>query len=142
MAGTDDNRDYSNRPETSIEPDRSTRGKTELADERTELANHRTLLANERTFSAWIRTGIALIGGGLTVAELLDGANDVLPKIIGIILIIMGAAVCVMALWRYNSVSRILGKKGVRVTPKLVTFILVGGLLLVTLLVLVFILIE
>lgn len=136
------NKDYSTCTEVSVEPDRLTEKRTELADERTELAKHRTLLANERTFSAWIRTGLALIGVGLTIAELLEGKNDILPEIIGIILVIMGAAVCVMALWRYSSITSILGEKGIPVIPKLVAFILVVGLLLVTLLVLAFILIE
>ena len=33
--------------------------------------DYRFSLANERTFLAWIRTGLALIGGGLAVAQFL-----------------------------------------------------------------------
>lgn len=115
--------------------------RTYLANERTDWAEHRTLLANERTFSAWIRTGLAAMGGGLAIAELLKGDDGILPKAIGIILVIMGAAICVMALWRYNNITDVLGKKGLPVISKMVAFILVGGLLLVTSLVLVLILI-
>jgi putative membrane protein len=34
--------------------------------------DYRFSLANERTFLAWLRTGLALIGGGLAVAQFLS----------------------------------------------------------------------
>ena len=61
--------------------------------------------------------------------------------LLGIILVIMGAAVCVVALWRYNHITDILEGRGTPVIPKLVAYILVSGLLLVTFLVLLIILI-
>ena len=38
-----------------------------------ETPDYRFSLANERTFLAWIRTALALVGGGLAVAQFLDG---------------------------------------------------------------------
>ena len=73
-------------------------------------------LDNERTFLAWVRTNIALIGLGFVVARLSPalgavGATNVsriatktLPA--GIVLVIFGALVTVLAAWRYDRVNR------------------------------------
>lgn len=37
-----------------------------------ETPDYRFSLANERTFLAWVRTALALVGGGLAVAQFLD----------------------------------------------------------------------
>ena len=50
--------------------------------------DYRFSLANERTFLAWLRTGLALVGGGLAVAQFLPG--DLLPVVLGVILLIPG----------------------------------------------------
>ncbi|HET6679760.1 MAG TPA: DUF202 domain-containing protein [Gemmatimonadaceae bacterium] len=39
-----------------------------------QLAYDRTFLANERTYAAWLRTGLAIAGGGIVVARLIDDA--------------------------------------------------------------------
>jgi putative membrane protein len=113
--------------------------RTQEAEQRTEWAKHRTLLANERNFSAWIRTGFAAIGGGLAVAQFLDGGESPIARIVGIILIAVGVAVCSLALWRYNQISDVLRAEGLRVTPPWVVYLIVGGLIIAALLMLVLI---
>jgi putative membrane protein len=58
--------------------------------------DYRFSLANERTFLAWLRTGLALVGGGLAVAQFLPG--DRLPRVLGIVLLAIGAIVAVRAI--------------------------------------------
>jgi putative membrane protein len=113
--------------------------RTQEAEQRTEWAKHRTLLANERNFSAWIRTGFAAIGGGLAVAQFLDGGESPIARIVGIILIAVGVAVCSLALWRYSQISDVLRAEGLRVTPPWVVYLIVGGLITAALLMLVLI---
>lgn len=115
--------------------------RTELALERTKWAERRTLLANERTFSAWLRTGLASIGGGLAVARLLgaEGISELLARFVGIILVIAGAAVAVLALWRFTKVSQILERENLPVLPAWVAWLLVGSLVGASVLVLVII---
>jgi putative membrane protein len=64
-----------------------------------------TILANERTFSAWLRTGIASELGGLAVSRLL--ILDLVyyrwvAKAIGIIFILVGMAIYIVALLSYR----------------------------------------
>ena|ERR1041385_6894157 len=73
-------------------------------------------LDNERTFLAWVRTNVALISLGFVVARLsptLNGAGAtnaarVLSKTqpVGIVLIVFGALVTVLAAIRYGQVNR------------------------------------
>jgi putative membrane protein len=102
-----------------------------MAEERTDWAQHRTLLANERNFSAWIRTGLSAMAGGLAVAELLGGEEaGLIPRLVGIILVSLGACVCLLAFWRYNQITDVLEAEGMRITPRWVAGLMVGGLLL------------
>jgi len=73
-------------------------------------------LDNERTFLAWVRTNIALISLGFVVARLSPtlsaaGAADasrILSRTqpVGIVLIVFGALVTVLAALRYDQVNR------------------------------------
>lgn len=78
----------------------------------------RELMANERTFLAWVRTGIALMTFGFVVVKfsmfirqlgLELGEDPAVHKgyssIIGIIIVITGAAACLYAFiqYRYNT---------------------------------------
>ena len=73
-------------------------------------------LDNERTFLAWVRTNVALISFGFVVARLTPtlgaagatNANRIASKAsaAGIVLIILGAVITVMAAWRYHQVNR------------------------------------
>ncbi|GAA1627616.1 YidH family protein [Catellatospora bangladeshensis] len=61
--------------------------------------DYRFSLANERTFLAWIRTGLAMIGGGLVVAQFLPPmAVPHLTKVLGIALILLGAGCALRAI--------------------------------------------
>lgn len=60
--------------------------------------DYRFSLANERTFLAWIRTGLALIGGGLAVAQFLPPlAVPGLRKTLALALIVVGSAIAIRA---------------------------------------------
>jgi putative membrane protein len=115
--------------------------RSEMAEQRTDWAQHRTLLANERNFSAWLRTGLSAMGGGLALARLLgDEAYGLIPRGIGIFLVLFGAGVCGLAVWRYRQVTVMLEAEGLPVTPEWVVALLVGalGLMVIFLLVLIF----
>lgn len=55
--------------------------------------DYRFSLANERTFLAWIRTALALVGGGLAVAQFLPPLGvPYLREIIATLLLALGTA--------------------------------------------------
>ena len=61
--------------------------------------DYRFSLANERTFLAWLRTGLALIAGGLAVAQFLPELQvTFLREAIAIALLIGGATVALRGL--------------------------------------------
>lgn len=84
----------------------------EVPDDR-RAAEH---LANERTFLAWVRTNVALISLGLVVARLspslvaetAGGARRVAARTIplGVLLVVFGALVTMLAAWRYRRVNQ------------------------------------
>ena len=57
--------------------------------------DYRFSLANERTFLAWLRTALALIGGGLAVAQFLPERR--LRIVIAVSLLALGALVAIRA---------------------------------------------
>ena len=64
-------------------------------------------LANERTFLAWNRTALALVAGGLAVSQLLPDTD--LPgarRILGLPLIVLGAAIAWFSYGRWQAVER------------------------------------
>ena len=64
-----------------------------------ETPDYRFSLANERTFLAWIRTGLALVAGGLAVAQFLPPMPvPHLREGFAIALLLLGGAVAVRAL--------------------------------------------
>ena len=73
-------------------------------------------LDNERTFLAWVRTDVALISLGLVVSRLSPtlsaagavNASRILSRTqpVGIVLIVFGAVVTVLAAFRYDQVNR------------------------------------
>jgi putative membrane protein len=66
--------------------------------------DYRFSLANERTFLAWLRTGLALVGGGLAVAQFLPG--DLLPVVLGVILLAIGGLVAIRAVDHWARAER------------------------------------
>nr|WP_205863712.1 DUF202 domain-containing protein [Planosporangium mesophilum] len=79
-----------------------------------ERPDYRFSLANERTFLAWLRTGLALIGGGLAVAQFLSGglARDVLA----LVLLALGGLVAVRALDHWARCERAI-RRGAELPP-------------------------
>jgi putative membrane protein len=60
--------------------------------------DYRFSLANERTFLAWIRTGLALVAGGLVVAQFLPELwLTHLREVLAIALMLLGGAVALRA---------------------------------------------
>ena len=69
--------------------------------------DYRFSLANERTFLAWIRTGLALVGGGLAVAQLLPPfAIPHLREAVSLGLMALGGVCAVRAVDRWIRVDR------------------------------------
>jgi putative membrane protein len=60
-----------------------------------EPPDYRFSLANERTFLAWLRTGLALVAGGLAVAQFLPAGRP--RTAIALALLAAGAVVAVRA---------------------------------------------
>ena len=73
-------------------------------------------LDNERTFLAWVRTTVALMSLGFVVARLspsvgaasANNTSRIFAKTlpVGIVLVVFGALVTVLAAWRYDRVNR------------------------------------
>jgi putative membrane protein len=66
--------------------------------------DYRFSLANERTFLAWLRTGLALIGGGLAVAQLLQ--HGWLRDTLAVALLGFGGVVAVRAVDHWARTER------------------------------------
>ncbi|HEY1113457.1 MAG TPA: DUF202 domain-containing protein [Chitinophagaceae bacterium] len=83
-------------------------------------------LANERTFLAWVRTAIALMAFGFVVVKfalfvkqvsLVLGEGEALPDqqssaAVGIFLVVLGAAVSLLAFFRYRRIEKQLDTTG------------------------------
>lgn len=64
--------------------------------------DYRFSLANERTFLAWNRTALALVGGGLAVAQFLPPlAVPHLREVLAVALLLLGAACALRAVDRW-----------------------------------------
>lgn len=84
--------------------DREDLSSQDLAMDRTQLATIRTVLANERTYNAWVRTGISAALGGLAVAQLLGDVSPAwVPKVIGVLFLLVGTGAFVYGVWRFQS---------------------------------------
>ncbi|MCO8272053.1 DUF202 domain-containing protein [Actinoplanes sp. TRM 88003] len=69
--------------------------------------DYRFSLANERTFLAWIRTGLALIAGGLGVAQFLPPLPIAhLREIMAIVLLVLGGLVALRAVDHWARTER------------------------------------
>jgi putative membrane protein len=72
-----------------------------------ETPDYRFSLANERTFLAWLRTGLALVGGGLAVAQLLPALPvTYLREALAIALLVLGGTVAVHAVHHWTRTER------------------------------------
>jgi putative membrane protein len=72
------------------------------ADQKT-LSMALTHMATERTFNSWIRTGIAAVVAGLGIASFLArGGATGIARAIGVIFILAGASIYIVALMSYR----------------------------------------
>jgi putative membrane protein len=84
-------------------------------------------MANERTFLAWSRTALALVVGGLAIAQLLPPFPNV-PwgrSVIATPLILLGAAVSVLSYFEWRASQRALRRGSPRPhsqLPKILAF--------------------
>lgn len=83
-------------------------------------------LANERTFLAWVRTAIAIMAFGFVVVKfalfvrqvsMVLGSGEALPDqrssaAVGIFLVVLGAAVSLLAFFRYRRIEKELDTTG------------------------------
>lgn len=98
--------------------------------------DYRFSLANERTFLAWLRTGLALIAGGLGVAQFLPPLRTAhLREAIAVALLLLGGAVAIRAVdhWARTERAIRLGRElpASRFPAVLALVIAVGAALLV-----------
>jgi putative membrane protein len=68
----------------------------------------RFTFANERTFLAWNRTALALIGGGLAAAQLLQFDTRAVRLIVGLVPILLGAVLSAGSYRRWEARERAL----------------------------------
>jgi putative membrane protein len=66
----------------------------------------RLTFANERTFLAWNRTALALIGGGLAAAQLLDFESDAVRIIVGLAPVLLGGVLAGTSYRRWEANER------------------------------------
>ena len=110
----------------------------ELANERTDLAIQRTILANSMTFSAWIRTGLSSVLAGLAIVSFI-GDNEIFHGYvlsIGILFVLTGIAVYIMASVSYKKSFDELRKEGERIdTPLVFLIVITTGMILTAVLI-------
>ena len=98
--------------------------------------DYRFSLANERTFLAWLRTGLALIAGGLAIAQFLPPLPLAhLREAIAVALLLLGGAVALHAVDRWVRTERAI-RLGAELPPSrfpalLALVVALGSLLLV-----------
>src|SRR5437588_8560876 len=90
-------------------------------------------LDNERTFLAWVRTNVALISLGFVLARLSPslsaagavnaGRSAAKSVTLGIVLVVFGTVVTLLAAWRYDKVNREIETGFVRTDRVLVWFV-------------------
>lgn len=106
---------------------------------RTKLAEERTRLALERTYSAWLRTGLAGLGGGFTLIQLIPYetiAQKITGETLGLILVFWGIGIFIFSLLQFEKGAKLRKAKGIEVPIwyiRLISFSLIGISLLLVL---------
>lgn len=99
-----------------------------LSEER--VLDARFTYANERTFLAWNRTALALIAGGLAIAQLLDFRFAAARAVAAVPLLVLGAALSVASYRRWIACERAM-HAGLPLPPSELPRTLVIGLIVV-----------
>lgn len=71
-------------------------------DEQKVPVDYRYSLANERTFLAWVRTGLALVAGGVAVAEFATLKVSWIVTAVAVIALVLGAVLAMWAWWHWR----------------------------------------
>jgi len=88
----------------------------------------RFLLANERTFLAWIRTALAVMVGGIALAQL--GHDSTTQQTVGVVVILLGGFMAVIGYLRFQAADRAIRQGQLPVTGR-EPLIQTGGILAV-----------
>jgi putative membrane protein len=93
--------------------------------------DYRFTLANERTFLAWSRTALALLAGGVAVAQLVPGlGNQDQRLLLGLALIGLAFAVAIGGYLRWRRVQRAM-RHGIPLPRPVLPAVIAAGLSLV-----------
>jgi putative membrane protein len=71
----------------------------------------RFTLANERTFLAWVRTALAMVAGGVALHALAVPSTGWVRGLLVVVLVGIGALVCLFALVRWARVERAMRRR-------------------------------
>lgn len=75
-----------------------------LTDDKRLDPDARFLLANERTFLAWVRTSLAVMVGGIALAQL--GHNSDAKNVVGMVVIVLGGFMALVGYLRFRAADR------------------------------------
>ena len=105
------------------------------SEDREPSAAVRDHLANERTLLAWIRTAVTVVGLGFLLDRLAAaGTDDTIGTLVGIVLVLFGAAVALAGGYAYYSTRKLLGpgpyRSNVALHLGMVAVVVVGALLI------------
>jgi putative membrane protein len=123
-------------PLMAVDDDSDVNGRGFVTDRRTE-PDARFLLANERTLLAWVRTSLAIIAGGVGIAQLNQVSGR---RALAIVLIAFGAFGAAAGTIRYHRADRAiragnLPPAGFAPTVVAVSVVAIGVVLIVAVLV-------
>jgi putative membrane protein len=90
----------------------------------------RFLLANERTFLAWVRTSLAVLVGGIALAQL--GHNSTEKNVVGMAVIVLGGFMALVGYLRFRAADKAIREGRLPVTGR-EPLIQAGGIAIVAL---------
>jgi putative membrane protein len=76
----------------------------------------RFLLANERTFLAWVRTSLAVLVGGIALAQL--GQNSTEKNVVGMAVIVLGGFMALIGYLRFRAADKAIRESRLPVTGR------------------------
>lgn len=102
--------------------------------------DYRFTLANERTFLAWLRTALALIAGGVALAQFVPHlASPATLRALAVALIAAGGVISLLSVLRWTSVQRAM-RRGDRLPRTVMPLLLSMAMAVLTVVVVVLVL--
>lgn len=103
--------------------------------------DYRMSLAAERTYLAYVRTALAMLAAGVAVVGALPGAGyEILRRVLGVVLVVLGSIILVTARMRWQAVDRAM-REGDPLPPSHVSLVIGIGMMLSAALALVLVLV-